>query len=242
MKKVYLTGITGTVAPYIKEAFLKEGYHVDDTHIRINRLEEIQTLKHHIKEIQPDLIIHAALGPIETTEMLAAYSYLKNIPFVYLSTVSVYEDNSGGPYDKESQIHVKNEYGLYKYTSEQRTLMINPNTYIMRLGWQISPKADATTNNMFKFIKDNTNQEGIITVSNQFYPSASFLDDTATAVIDVIKKPPGLYLVNGNPKYSLYEILHLLKDKFKLDITIQKDDTFQRNDLMIDHEVKVQSL
>ena len=91
-------------------------------------------------------------------------------------------------------------------------------------------------------IKDNINQEGIITVSNKFYPSASFLDVSADAVIDIIKKPPGLYLVNSNPRYSLYEILQLLKDKFKLDITIQKDDTFQRNDLMIDHEVKVQSL
>ena len=40
MKKVYLTGITGTVAPYIKEVFLKEGYHVDDTHIRINHIKD----------------------------------------------------------------------------------------------------------------------------------------------------------------------------------------------------------
>ena len=242
MKKVYLTGITGTVAPYIKETFLKEGYHVDDTHMRINHIKDIQTLKSHIEKSKPDLIIHAALGSIETTEMLAEYSYLKNIPFVYISTVSVYEDNNGGPYHKEDTIHVKNEYGLYKYTSEQRALTSNPNTYIMRIGWQISPKADTESNNMFKFIKDNTNEHGIITVSNQFYPSASFLDDTANAVIDIIKKPPGLYLVNGNPKYSLYEILHLLKDKFKLHIEIQKDDTFQRNDLMIDHEVTIQSL
>ena len=242
MTKVYLTGITGTVAPYIKEALLKEGYHVDDTHIRINHINDIQTLKSHIEKSKPDLIIHAALGPIETTEMLAEYSYLKNIPFVYISTVSVYEDNKGGPYHKEDTIHVKNEYGLYKYTSEQRAIMINPNTYTMRLGWQISPNADATTNNMFQFIKAHTNEHGIITVSNQFYPSASFLDDTANAVVDIIKKPPGLYLVNSNSKYSLYEILHLLKDKFKLHIEIQKDDTFQRNDLMIDHEVMIKLL
>jgi dTDP-4-dehydrorhamnose reductase len=242
MKKVYLTGITGTVAPYIKEAFLKEGYHVDDTHIRINHIKEVQTLKHHIKKSQPDMIIHAALGPIETTEMLAAYSKLKNIPFIYISTVSVFEDNNGGPYHKEDAIHVKNEYGLYKYTSEQHALNSNPHTYIIRLGWQISPNADTESNNMFKFIKDNTNDQGIITVSNQFYPSASFLDNMANAVVDIIKKPPGLYLVNSNPKYSLYEILHLLKDKFKLQLTIQKDDTFQRNDLMVDYEVKVQSL
>lgn len=242
MKKVYLTGITGTVAPYIKEALLKEGYHVDDTHIRINHFKDSQTLHNHIIKSQPDLIIHAALGPIETTEMFAEYAYLKNIPFVYISTVSVYEDNNGGPYYKEDAIHVKNEYGLYKYTSEQHALNINPNTYIIRLGWQISPIGDTESNNMFKFIKDNTNEQGIIKVSNKFYPSASFLDDTANAVIDIIKKPPGLYLVNSNPKYSLYEIVHLLKDKFKLHIEIQKDDTFQRNDLMMDHEVTIQSL
>ena len=41
---------------------------------------------------------------------------------------------------------------------------------------------------------------------------------------------------------TVNKISHLLKDKFKLNITIQKDDTFQRNDLMIDYEIKVQSL
>ena len=71
------SGITGTVAPYIKEALLKEGYHVDDTHIRINHIKDIQTLKHHIEQIKPDLIVHAALGLIETTEMLAEYSHHK---------------------------------------------------------------------------------------------------------------------------------------------------------------------
>ena len=60
MKKVYLTGITGTVAPYIKEALLKEGYYVDDAHIRINHIKDIQTLKHHIKKLKNDMMIHAA--------------------------------------------------------------------------------------------------------------------------------------------------------------------------------------
>jgi GDP-D-mannose dehydratase len=51
MKKVYLTGITGTVAPYIKEALVKEGYFVSDNHIRINVTEDILKLKTHVEQL-----------------------------------------------------------------------------------------------------------------------------------------------------------------------------------------------
>lgn len=242
MKKVYLTGITGTVAPYIKEALVKEGYFVSDNHIRINVTEDILKLKTHVEQLWPNLIIHLALGPIEVVEMFATYAKANNISFVYISTVSVFEDNKGGPYYKEDEVKVKNDYGLYKYKCEQKALSIYRETHIIRLGWQISPKADSKSNNMFKFIKDNTDQQGNIKVSNKFYPSTSFLDQTALAVVDIIKKPAGLYLVNSNSKYSLYQILGMLKQRFNLKINIIKDDSFQRNDIMIDDRVKIKTL
>lgn len=241
MKKVYLTGITGTVAPYIKKTLVSNHFQVYDRHIKINHDVDILVLNNLIQNIKPDIIIHAALGLIEVTEMFASYANIQNIPFVYISTVSVFEDNGGGPYDKKDQVDVCNPYGLYKYNSEQKAIKINPNTYIIRLGWQISPIGDSKSNNMFKFIKDNTNDEGMITVSDQFYPSASFLDDTAEAIVNILKNKPGLYLVNSNPGYSLYEILHQLKEKFKLHIKINKDNTFKRNDLMIDQEVIIKT-
>jgi dTDP-4-dehydrorhamnose reductase len=239
MKKVYLTGITGTVAPYIKEALLLNGFIVNDKHIRINKNEDILNLKSYLELIEPDLIIHAALGPLEVVEMFATYAKANNIGFIYISTVSVYQDNEGGPYYIEDEIKVKNEYGLYKYNGEQRALAINPNAHIIRLGWQISPIADSTTNNMFKFIKDNTDQQNNINVSDEFYPSVSFLDETAAAIIKIINKPAGLYLVNGNHQYSLFEIISILKKKFNLDINVVKDNTFKRNDIMIDNRIKV---
>lgn len=239
MKKVYLTGITGTVAPYIKDALFHQGYYVNHKHFRINNIEEIDQIKSHIEHLKPDVIIHAALGPIEVTEMIAMYSKIHQVPFVYISTVSVYEDNNGGPYFKEDDIMVKNAYGLYKYTSEQRALSINSNSYIIRLGWQISPEKNTTSNNMFKFIKDNTDEKNNIAVSDLFYPSASFLNDTADAIVEIIKKQPGIYLVNGNPRYSLFEILHILRNKFQFDINIVKDNSLKRNDIMVDPEVRI---
>lgn len=242
MKKVYLTGITGTVAPYIKDALVHQGYHVEHQHFRINNIEEINQMKSYLEQLKPDLIIHAALGPIEITEMFAMYSKNHHIPFVYISTVSVYEDNDGGPYFKDDDIKVKNAYGLYKYTSEQRVLASHSNSYIIRLGWQISPEKNPTSNNMFKFIKEHTDENHNIAVSDLFYPSASFLNDTADAIIEIINKQPGTYLVNGNPKYSLFEILHILKERFQLDINIFKENTFKRNDIMVDPEVRVVSI
>ena len=240
MKKAFITGITGTVAPYLKKELEENGYQVFDKHFRINEDIDLEELKVYIKDIKPDVIYHLALGPVSFAETLATYAKENNIKFVYISTVSVFEDNQGGPYYKETEITVSNDYGKYKHECEKAVYNIYKESYILRIGWQMSEKADDSTNNMFRFVKDNLNESNEITVSNKFYPSVSFLDDTAKALRTTVENnQPDLYLINSNLNMSLFELLNYHKKKFNKDWIIKEDNSFSRNDIMIDERVEV---
>jgi hypothetical protein len=45
--------------------------------------------------------------------------------------------------------------------------------------------------------------------------------------------------VNGNHSLSLYEIALKLKERYQLDWVIEKDDTFARNDVLLDHRIHI---
>lgn len=240
MKKAFITGITGTVAPYVKHALEINGYSVYDKHFHI-RGNDFYAVSDYLNEIKPTVILHLALGPSEYSKMLATYAKENNISLLYVSTVSVFEDNHGGPYTKDSHIHVKNDYGKYKYENELLVRKIKQDAYIVRIGWQISERGDSSSNNMFQFIKDQAS-EGVIKVSDQFFPSVSFLPDTAKAIVDILThQKPDLYLVNSNRHMSLYDIVKKLNTDFHLKLSVEKDHSFSRNDIMIDHRVSIKA-
>lgn len=241
MTKAFITGITGTVAPYIKRELECNGYTVYDKHFHIND-EDFSTLNAYLNHVKPDIILHLALGPLSYTRVLAEYAKNSGAKFLYVSTVSVFEDNNGGPYTKNTKVLVENDYGTYKFENEQLVKEVKPDSYIVRIGWQISETGDTDSNNMFQYIKNNIKDNTII-VSDQFYPSASFLNQTAKAIVDIVtNKKPKLYLVNSNYDKSLYEIVTLLNKQFNLNLTIKSDSNFKRNDIMIDNSVSIKKI
>ena len=141
MRKTFVTGITGTVAPYLKTELDKNGYEVYDKHFRIEN-DNVSDLENYLNEIKPDIIFHLALGPFSFIESLVSYCNNNDTDFVYVSTVSVFEDNGGGPYYPNTEVHVTNDYGKYKYDCEQLVSTLKPNSYIIRIGWQISDKGE----------------------------------------------------------------------------------------------------
>lgn len=240
MDKIYVTGMTGTVAPYLKDVLTAQGHNVIDRHIRIQSDTDLEELNTYLNQESPDIIYHLALGPISMAETLATYAQAHQKILVYISTVSVFDDNSGGPYTKETPVDVKNEYGAYKYACEKAILAIHPLSFIIRIGWQISPDQNPTTNNMFNFIHSQKNTANEITVSDAFYPSVSFLDDTAEAIVGIVDTmPPDLYLVNSNAGSSLFQIITQLNQTYNFGLTVIQDNTFKRNDLMRDERVSI---
>ena len=106
---------------------------------------------------------------------------------------------------------------------------------MIRIGWQIDPHQRTDTNNMFRFFQDQLNQQGKIVVSDQFYPSSSWLNDTSDALVNLtLDHPGGLYHLNANMSDSLYTIATKLNRQFNKKWIIEKDDNFKRNDVLLD--------
>jgi dTDP-4-dehydrorhamnose reductase len=237
---VYLTGLTGTVAPFLKQSFLRHHIVQVGHHIHLNEVSQIVISLDDIWAQPIHYLFHLALGPIEWATALATYAFEKRIPFVYISTASVFDDNASGPYTIEAIPKPQSGYGLYKYQCEQAVKKVNPHAFIIRIGWQIDPNQNPTTNNMFKFFHDQRQTQGKITVSSRFYPSSSFLPDTTDALVNIaLTQRPGLYHVNGNHSLSLFEIALKLNERYQLDWVIEKDDTFARNDVLLDHRIHI---
>lgn len=231
----YVTGLTGTVAPFLVQALKTQGYATGGHHIRVNEIHDIPLSLANIDLVKPTTIFHLALGPIAWAEALASYANQHHLAFVYVSTASVFDDNAAGPYRLSATVNAKQGYGLYKYQCEQAVLKANPKAYVIRIGWQIDPQQRTDTNNMFRFFQDQLNQQGKIVVSDQFFPSSSWLDDTSQALVNLTRDhPSGLYHLNGNLSDSLYSIARKLNHQFNKKWMIEKDDTFKRNDVLLD--------
>lgn len=231
----YVTGITGTVAPFLVHALKIKGFATGGQHIRVNEVQDIPLSLADIAFVKPTIIFHLALGPIAWAEALASHAYQHHLAFVYVSTASVFDDNAGGLYPLSATVNAKQGYGLYKYQCEQAVLKANPNAYVIRIGWQIDPQQRTDTNNMFRFFQDQINQQGKIVVSDQFFPSSSWLDHTSEALVNLTRDHlGGLYHLNGNMNDSLYAIASKLNRQFNKNWVIEKDDTFKRNDVLLD--------
>ena len=239
----YLTGMTGTVAPVLATTLIKHGYRIVGKHHRIEKDEDILVSLDDLNSTHPTIIVHLALGPIAWTKALALWAHQHQTMFVYVSTASVYDDQGNGPYTIDAPVYAKQGYGLYKFQCEQAVKEVNPLAYIVRIGWQIDPLCSETSNNMFRFFADQIRTQAKIVVSNQFFPSASFLPDTTAAIYQMIKShSPGLYFINGNLHLSLYEIAVRLNQKYQRSWVIEKFDNFKRNDLLIDPRLPVSFL
>ena len=238
IQRAYLTGLTGTVAPFLKKSLHDQSIEVVGHHLRIEHDQDILRSINDVKSYQPNMIFHLALGPIAWAEALARYAYEHNLKFIYISTASVFDDNAAGPYEIDTLVKAKAGYPLYKFQCEEVVRKVNPGAYILRIGWQIDPNQRPDTNNMFRFFKEQFDRQGKIVVSDTFFPSTSWLPDTAKAIVKSLKYPSGLYHLNGNHD-SLYAIKTYLKKRFRKDWLIEKDVTFSRNDILLDRRINI---
>jgi dTDP-4-dehydrorhamnose reductase len=238
--KAIITGMNGTVAPAVANYFATMGVDmVTWNRSRINIHDDIM-IEDFLKNEKPDWFLHIATGPVEWAETVAKICGALNIQFLFTSTVSVFSENGSGPYTVESIPNAEDDYGRYKRECESRIKAVNPEAYIVRLGWQIGHSVGS--NHMFDFLERSMSENGFIKASDQWYPSCSFLEDTAGALYDIVTQfPSGLYLLNSNQRSTFYEIVKAL-DKGKNRWKVIAGNSPDRDDRMFDDRVKIISL
>ncbi|MBI9013962.1 MAG: sugar nucleotide-binding protein [Clostridiales bacterium] len=237
--KAIITGMCGTLAPYIYDEFISENWEVVVWEKHLVPTEDLDAIKTFITNEQPDAFLHIASGPVEWIENIIKAIKPFGIPLIFTSSEAVFDDSQEGPFSVDDIPRSKHNYGKYKLMCEN---IINrdyiENSYIIRLGWQIA--LHTHKNNMLAYLVT----EGHIKASKKWILSASFMPDTAYAIFRLIKKyPPGLYHLDGNQEnLSYYELITLLKETFMLPITIEEDNSFKRNNQLLSEEPLIHNL
>lgn len=230
--KVIVTGLSGTVAPFAAQTLKENGHTVVRWDRSVTPTDDFEKTKAFILSQNAGFVFHIAMGSEQWAQDMADICCKNGIGFLFTSTVDVLSDKCSGPYSVESKPYSVTEYGRYKIRCEERIKSVNPDAYIIRLGWQIGNKGGS--NNMVDFMEKQMEQQGIVRASCNWYPSCSYLWDTAEALYRAITTlPPDTYLFNANVDMSFYEIARLLQKQHP-QLLIQKTDDFLRDDRMLD--------
>lgn len=233
--------MNGTVAPYVYKQLEKRNIEIiiwDRSKVSTDNQKSVSEF---MDEIQPDLFLHMATGPVQWLEYIAKAAKNLKVNLVFTSSVSVFSEKGTGPYTPESVPDAQEEYGLYKIECENTVKKHNPDAIILRLGWQIG--ADEGANHMADFLAKAQKEHGFIEASSRWFPSCSFLEDTAEVIAQAaLTYPPGTYLVNSNRNYSFYEIAEFLKKKHHTHWNIRETVSFERDDRMVDPRVEIPEL
>jgi len=235
-----LTGITGTLAPFIKEYLESINVEVivwDTDKLSINDKEGLRAF---VNQTRPDYFFQIATGPEYWLESIIDVIKDYEIKLLFTSTESVFSETNVGPFKTTDLRDADNDYGHYKISCEDIiTKSYKDNSYICRLGWQIGLVPEK--NNMLTFIKDNRKN---LEASDNWILSTSFMPDTAKALFKVVTtEQPGTYHIDGNTEeLSFYQLTTKLNDKFNLGASIKKVKEPIRNNKLFSNVQYVDSI
>jgi len=238
--RALFTGLNGTVSPVVADFFKSKGYEIIAYDRQLLSMTDDVEIKKFILKQKVNMILHFALGTPEWAGILARLSKECNIKFILISSVSVYAATHQGPLTLQDIPDAEDEYGKYKRITEQIVLNENKKSYILRLGWQIGSQAG--TNEMIGFLTKQMAEYGIIKASSRWYPSCSFMKDTAQSIYDIVHTlPEDIYLLNSNTAYTFFEICVNLT-KTHQDFLIEETEDFVQDFRMFDERVPIRKL
>jgi dTDP-4-dehydrorhamnose reductase len=204
---ILITGANGTLGKVLQVEAKNQAYHPiawDRSKYSPNNPSKYQSL---FEEYDLKAVIHLAIPSkngegheslvhIDWPRTLGQMASHKGVPFIYTSTVMVFTHDFPGPYSLDSEPDEKEGYGYFKRRGEQTMLASVPNARVIRLGWQIG--GTQAGNHMGQFIRDSIEKSGSFEASQKWYPASSTLEQTNKALIDLIKKPAGMYQFDTN--------------------------------------------
>ena len=202
--KALVTGMNGTVAPALAQALAKTGHEIVPWDRSRHPVDNPEAVRFFIRCEKPDLFCHAAMGGPDWAEWAARTCAEDRIPFLYTSSVSVYAAAQSGPFAIRDIPLPDDDYGRYKLECERRVRAAHPAAHIVRLGWQIGSAPGG--NQMVDYLDRTFKEKGQIDASTRWFPGCSFLPDTAESLVQILKLPPGLYHLDGNPGLNFFEI------------------------------------
>ena len=236
--KVLVTGMHGTVAPVLAHALQSGGDSIVPWDRTLHPVDHPDAVRFFIHTENPDLLCHLALGSPDWAGWAAQACAEKNIPFLYVSSVSVYAAAQTGPFTPADLPVPDDDYGRYKLECERRVQAGHPRAHIVRIGWQIGARPGG--NQMVDYLDRAFRELGRIDASTLWFPGCSFLPDTAAALVHIMNHlPPGLYHLDGNPGLNFFEIASALNRLLGRPWKVSAVEGLVQNRRMLDPRVPV---
>ena len=193
--KLLLTGLRGSLAPRVAEAAAAAGMEVNGWNRERVPPEDQAACRAWLDAQDFDAIAHLAMGSAEWSGLLAAHAAARGLPFVFTSTVMVFD--APGPHAPDSERTDSTDYGRYKIACEDAVRVANPEAAIVRIGWQIDGQRPG--NNMLRALDEWQAKEGRVAASRAWVPACSFMTDTAQALLGLLQQPrPGIHHLDSN--------------------------------------------
>jgi dTDP-4-dehydrorhamnose reductase len=216
--KWLVTGLNGTLAPVLARAAAATGVQVIGWDRGRLDPEDADAGDAWLEAERPDAIAHLAMGSPAWTGRLAAHAARHGVPFVFTSTVMVFEHVPDGPHHAADERTGRSDYGRYKIACEDAVRAAHAGACIVRIGWQID--AAQPGNNMLLTLDGWQANEGRVACSRAWRPACSFMDDTAAVLVGLLRAPrPGTHHLDSNAgeAHSFDRVAEALKAAFARD-------------------------
>lgn len=240
-KKVLLTGSNGTVAPVLAAELRSRGWEVAGWDRRAVRPEDAAAVTQHLRTLNPEAVVHCALGDPAWAETMARFCAEEGRKFLFTGSVSVFGPHQTGPFDVGIMPEPTDDYGRYKLECERRVREANAEAIVVRLGWQIGRQPGG--NHMVDYLARRQAEDGFIAASTRWFQACSFLEDSVRGLAEVLENfPSGLYHLDGNPGWSFFEIVTALRRALGRSWEVRASDDVALNNLMHDSMLKISSI
>jgi dTDP-4-dehydrorhamnose reductase len=225
MEKMLITGGSGKVGSYFCWHARKGGREVLSTYYtypaemeginyqRLSLFEEAAIIRL-LKEIKPDLVIHAAAIPkedlrerliavnVKATESIASYCAGAGIYMAYISTDLVF-DGKKGYYSEEDRVSPVGEYAMSKVLGEEKVKERAFPSAIIRIpinyGWTWSRST------FLEWILGELQEGRQIKLFSDQQRSIAYLGNLAQAILEIVERRlTGIYHIGGKEPCSRY--------------------------------------
>ena len=241
--RILITGQNGTLAPHFRSHVESEGHRTLGWDRSATNPDDATACKAWLSEHSPDAILHLALGSERWAEQLATWCANEGRPFVFTSTVMVFDAASGGPHKPGDDRTARDDYGRYKTRCEDLIQAANEGALIVRIGWQIHFSRHG--NNMVRQLWEEHDRQGHINASRLWKPASSLMTDTAAATWSLMSAgETGVYHLDSNAKDALTfeELAGLLGNAVGESWCVRPNEDYEHDQRLIDDRVTMPSL
>ncbi len=231
--KVLIIGAEGMLGHDLVDVLGDEN-EISTTTIYTLDITDIDKTVKTIKEINPDVVVHAAaftdVNGCESnqdtaynvnvlgTRNVAVASSQADSALVYISTDYVFDGEKGSSYHEYDQPNPLSVYGKTKYLGEVYIRDILNKFYIVRTSWLYGFHGNNFVTTMLNLAKTNDT----LSVVNDQIGSPTYTLDLANAIAELIKKPRyGIYHITNSDSCSWYEYACEIFDMAGIDIEVK---------------------